>query len=261
MTLRLVQAPESPTSAVVIVYHSGASDGALRAAAPGACIGVETGPGFSHFYDQLGPGHATPLPQAIEQLRSLAGLASFAPSRTILCGWSEGCQAIRSQLQAGERPDACVAADGTHSASSFPAEHIAAWKAYASGAKAGDGAFFASCSAIVPGTYASTRATIERITGFSLNVAGPVSAPVPYSEGQCVVYVCTGDTAADHIDQGQIMLPRMLGEAFASNYSASSGGPRWLRSVAALALGLAVGMAGRRVWKRRGGLRATGRAR
>ncbi len=178
--------------------------------------------GFAHNYDQFGEGHLTPLPLAILALGNLCGM-NLSPSRVILGGWSEGCQGVRTQLNAGENPDAVCLADGTHSELSFPPERVASFRAYANAAKGGSGAFLASCSAIVPGTYASTRATLEKITGFAITQAGPVTDPVEYRQGQCVVYACTGQTAADHIDQGQILLPRMLGEAFSGNFARARG--------------------------------------
>src|SRR5262245_53630504 len=111
--MRIVQPGKGDVRDVVLVYHlSSAVDAALRAAAPSACIGNETGPAFKGFYSGTGPGRIAPLADALEDLRRRIG--RFNVGRIIVVGYSEGCQASRTHLRAGADPDAIVAADGTH---------------------------------------------------------------------------------------------------------------------------------------------------
>lgn len=222
MAIRLVQKPDSTEAPFVLVYHSGASDDSLRRAAPGALICVDTGKGFSGYYGAIGPGKIDDLPVAIEKGAELAGVVGFNPTQVILAGWSEGCQGIRTQLKAGRMPDAVVAIDGTHSSKVPAPDHIDPWKDIISRAKRGAGAFLASCSSIEPGSYNSTRTTLRLLTGFDLERSGPVDDPAVYEEGNCVVWSCDGNTAQDHINQGQIVLPKMLAMAVTGGFSSGA---------------------------------------
>jgi hypothetical protein len=223
MAIRLVQAPDAADSPFVIVYHSGAKDEALRRAAPGALICVDTGKGFSNYYGEIAPGKIDPLPEAISKGAQLANIDAYSPRQVILAGWSEGCQGIRTQLANGAMPDAVVAIDGTHSSKPPSPKHIDPWRDFIARAKAGSGAFLSSCSSIDPGSYNSTRDTLRILTGFDLDRRGPVNDPAVYQEGNCIVFSCEGTAAQDHIDQGQVILPRMLEMAVAGNYA--GGGP------------------------------------
>lgn len=224
MALRLVQKPASTEAPFVLVYHSGASDDSLRSAAPGALICVDTGKPFSGYYGATGPGKIDPLPEAIEKAAELADVVGFTPSQIVLAGWSEGCQGIRTQLKAGHVPDAVVAIDGTHSSKPPAPDHIDPWRAFANKAKAGSVGFLASCSSIDPGSYNSTRETLRLITGFDLERSGPVDDPAVYEEGNCVVWSCDGTAAEDHIAQGRIVLPKMLGLAVTGGFSSGGEG-------------------------------------
>ncbi len=246
MTLRLLQPPATPDAPLVLLYHYSGGE-KTKAAAPGAAIATETG--TQAQYNTLGPDGIASVADAIAQVGQLAQMPGYAPSLLVLGGWSAGCQAVRTHLRAGVMPDAVLACDGTHSAIPPTAAQIDPWKAYAEGAKAGRGAFLASCSSIDPPGFASTRATLRLITGFALDAFGTPEDPAITRDGQCIVYACSGDDAAAHIAQAEVLLPRMLGEALSGQFS--PGGGKGASGAAWAVLGALAGFFGFRLVRRR----------
>lgn len=215
--MNIISAPPDAQD-LVIVYHAG---GGLSF--PGAVVASETRPGFKGLYDKLGGDALTPLPDAIAEIGDKIGRPGWAPDRVILAGFSEGAQGVRTQLRAGYDVSGVVAADGTHAASNpdYP-NQIDPWKRFAAMARSGERVMLASHSTIQPPTYKSTRETLRLITGFPLAETGTITDPAVSQDGNLTVYSVEGDQAGDHVLQGQVMLPRMIGEALAGAPSVSS---------------------------------------
>jgi hypothetical protein len=242
--MNIISAP-SDAQDLVIVYHGG---GSLKF--PGAVVASETRPGFKQLYDTLGGEGITPLPDAIAEVGEKIGRPGWQPDRVVLAGFSEGCQGVRAQLRAGYDASAVVAADGTHAAASPNyASQIDPWKSFANLAKAGQRTMIASHSTI-PTTYKSTRETLRLITGFPLDDLGTADNPAVSQEGNLTVYSVDGTQAADHVLQGNVLMPRMIGEALtsapsvASLVGGASGGGWFMKALGAIGcagLGFALG--------------------
>ena len=215
MTLRLVHTGRGPLRDVVLVHYLGTyADPAVVAAAPDACIVNDTQTPTVR-YTHLGAGGILSLRDAVAWAVSKAG--PFTPSRLIVCGFSAGGQAVRTLLMdaahGGAAPDAVVVADGTH-ASRPPQEwQLSAWRGYIEGAKAGAKVAILSHTQILPPTYLGTRDTLRLLTGWPLEVAGPVDAPAVRRDGGLVVESYAGARAHDHELQAQVVFPRLLGRA------------------------------------------------
>lgn len=243
-----IQSAPSDATDLVIVYHAG---GGLNF--PGSVIASEVKPGFKGLYDKLGGDGITPLPDAVSEIADKIGRSGWQPNRIILAGFSEGAQGVRTQLRAGYDVSAAIAADGTHAAANpdYP-NQIKPWKDFADLAKAGDRVMIASHSTI-PTPYKSTRETLRLITGFPLAEAGTIDDPVVTEEGNLRVYSVDGTQAADHVLQGQVMLPRMISEALsgAPPISALSSPIVWWKKILMMTVGLGVGwMLGREIGSR-----------
>lgn len=206
MTMKLIAPGRGERREVVIVYHldphAGEIQGRIRSAAPDAIIINDTSNVGGYYLTPMG------LAATLEWGRKAAGALGLG--RSILVGFSAGCQALRAHLLAGARPDAIVAVDGTH-ASTPPheASQIKPWKDAASSARLGGPPLVASHTSIKPPTFLSTRETLELVTGWSL----PRFAEGRRQEGNLVVRSYPGADAAAHVDQARNALPRMLAEA------------------------------------------------
>lgn len=151
-------------------------------------------------------------------------------SRTVGAGWSQGCKGWRSQLAAGEEPDALVLADGIHGSlvGTEPYQgHVDTWRTFVEQAKRGDKVFFASdcghkyVETLQRGAYASVATMLRAITGWQLPDASArgrsAADPERHQEGLAVVYRSgeglSGPNGEAHVAHAQHVLPRMLREA------------------------------------------------
>jgi hypothetical protein len=206
--MRLVQAGTGAARDVVLVYHlAPEGDGAVRAAiGPGACILNETVPQASiGAYGTIGPGGLSTVVGAIGWAQGQAD--TFQPRRLMLAGFSAGYIAVRTQLLAGIDPDAVVVADGIQSPRPGSPADVKVWSHYADEATKGERVFVASHSTQGATGLLSTTETLRLVTGFPLDHAGPLDAPVVSRDGKLVVWSFSGN---DHHAQGYAVLPRML---------------------------------------------------
>jgi hypothetical protein len=206
VTLKLMSPGRGEARDLLVVFHVDPSAKSVQAdiinAAGDAIVVNETFAAFKSLY-----ASPTPLPKLMEWAVKEAG--AMAIRRVVLAGFSEGCQGVRSQLRAGMRPEAVIACDGTHASRPPAAEHIQPWRALAERAKAGECVFLASHTRIHT-EYLTTRETLELITGWKLTEKMAFKA-----EGKLCVYSWPGNTAAAHIEQRRLALPKMVAEAFA----------------------------------------------
>ncbi len=249
--MRLVQAGNGAKRDLAVVYHLNAkADDDLRAAfGPDACIVNDTVPQAEiGTYASIGPSGIASLADVLASAQAGTG-EGFEVARTILVGYSAGYLGVRTQLQAGEDPDAIVIADGIQAPrpGNVASPELAPWIAYADRARAGDRVFVASHTMQGPTNLLSTWEALQLITGFPLLQTGTLSSPAITSDGKLVVFSYMGN---DHQAQGYVVLPKLLDVA-TTLLSASSGlRMKWLKVIGfagLLTVGLAVGIAlGRR---------------
>lgn len=138
----------------------------------------------------------------------------------VLCGYSAGCQAVRSTLRTGTLPIAdrigIVAIDGTHA--SMPAEpwQLDVWRHAAEQARRGEKLFVATCTAQVytenlpPGQrFLSTLSVLRQAVDASLV---PLTPPDERHEGDLHVYAYASKAIDKdaHIEQQRETLPTLL---------------------------------------------------
>ncbi len=180
---------------------------------------------FRSNYRAVGQGQTArlaPLDEVIAWAKVKSG-GDIHPFAIALLGFSEGCQAVRAHLVAGEQPAAVVLVDGTHASLPKPDEdfEIEHYRVLFERARLGvPQAFIASHSDIrtdlIPQDqhpYMPTKAVLERITGWDLQ--GKPKDPVITREGNAVVYSCSGGTASDHVYEAREVLPRLLRDELA----------------------------------------------
>ncbi|NUP06719.1 MAG: CHAP domain-containing protein [Polyangiaceae bacterium] len=184
----------------------------------------------------------TDTPTSLEAARKLAGLSADAPLAA--CGYSGGCQPVRSLLLAAgpEAADAWVTIDGT--ADRFPTltpARIQAWAGLAAAARAGSVLWAATCiqqdyvEHLQSGAFASTRRVLQAATGLDLHGSmarapsgiradGTLSGPPAavelahrYVDGALVVesYASSHTDAAEHRAQAQVVYPRLIEDVVA----------------------------------------------
>lgn len=230
MTYRLVQKGAGDVRPLVIVYHLTAELDEIvrRACPPEALILNSTGAAFGGAYARVG----APAVQPLAAVRAYAkSLGAFELGRIVLVGFSEGCQAVRAHLTAGQWPDGALAADGSHASLPPSDVQIGPWKDMMAMAEGTDARFFASHTEIrtdrVKPPYMPTRQVLERVTGWALGPATPEDDPTaPYGATGYVVRESEtrhtrirsypGNAAKDHVHQAKLALPEQLQEMFES---------------------------------------------
>ncbi len=206
--MKLIQPGRGESRRLVVVYHLDPSASSIQrlvcAAAGDAIVINETLAAFQNQYSSV-----RPMSALVEWAKKASG--ALHVSQVVVAGFSEGCIAVRAHLLNGDNPDACIACDGTHS-SQPPVEktQLAPWRNYIDRAKRGERVFLGSHSAIVPPTYPSTRATLERVTGWTLGTVGAMR-----TEGKCRIRSYPGGDKEAHFKQGREILPLMISEAMA----------------------------------------------
>lgn len=200
--MRTIQQGTSPD--LVVLYLCGSHiDAAIRAAlGPGSTVVA--------FDDAQGQ-----TPAAVAQKLGLARVRSL-----VACGYSAGCQTVRSAMRTGALPIAerigVVAIDGTHA--SMPPEpwQFDVWRRIAEQARKGERLFVATCTAQVyteslpPGQrFLSTLTVLRQVVEPSLV---PLTPPDERHEEDLHVYAYASKSidAAAHIAQQREALPAML---------------------------------------------------
>ncbi len=215
MALRLVSAGRGEVRDLVVVYYLGAySDRKLRDACPPNTVIVNDTRKPTARYTRMRPNEGIdPLVSVREWAIRQSGALGI--DRTILLGFSAGCQALRTQLLAGEAPDAVVAVDGTHSGTQAAGWQIDPWRDYLDLALGDKAVFVASHTQIVPPGYASTRKTLERVTGWVLPGKFPGGLEwAEHQESSALVVSYPGANAAAHSNQATRYAPQLLSRAF-----------------------------------------------
>jgi hypothetical protein len=184
---RIIQRGAAPGPLVLVYHLNERANDALRLAAPTATIANDTVHG-SMYQD------AETIDKSIAEI----GGGPYAP--VVLAGFSAGGLATRRVLEQGSDPDALVIADGTYAMSE---SQMAAWKAYAAKARAGQRVMLASHSA-----YSAPNNTwhvLQEIAGVPL----PLNGENRFQDGNLIIL--SSPTA--HNYHGEVLLPRMVGEA------------------------------------------------
>lgn len=231
---------------MVVVYHLSATMDATLIAelGPKPVIVNVTRPPMRRLYAHRGPGGIETI-EALDRTARVDG-DHYTLRRVCLVGFSEGCQALRAHLFSGAQPWAVVAIDGTHSGWPKPYTplEIDPWRKAFDRARArpSDFVFVGTHSGLtyvetLPKPYASTKTTLERITGWSLTSAFSDGEPVHRQQGgahvlsygivgreEALKYQRDGDTwKASHIKQAREALPSVL-RSFISNDAGTGSG-------------------------------------
>jgi len=223
VALRVVQPGKGAKRALVVVYHlTSEIDAALRAAVGGTpavlnhTAPVEDGKATTGgAYFRVGQKGLRPMGELLELALQKTGAQVLSP--VLLCGFSEGAQAPRAHLTAGEDAHGIVAVDGIHGTWPTPEPfQVDPWRNYFSRAKAGERVWVATCSQIPTASDAPAktpvRLMLEKITGWGLGVGSKVE-PFALGQSQARVYSYAGKDAAAHVYQAKTVLPSAVREA------------------------------------------------
>lgn len=157
---------------VVVIAHGGVTD-PIRAAAPGAIVVSLVAKPLSGGYGSIGPGKVPPLFELVNGALQAAGGPSLG--RLILVGFSEGCQAVRAWLAAGEVPSAAIAIDGIHGSSPAPSSsQVIPWRSFFERARRGDRFGAVTATRIPTSGYLPTATMLPRVTGFPAPPGAPL---------------------------------------------------------------------------------------
>jgi len=215
--LTVIQKGSGPKRLCVIAFFVANREALLSQLPREACVVADLDKTGGRFALPVGRGGVDPIDKVLAQARAASGY--FEPSAVVLVGWSAGCQAVREILRSGARPDAVLALDGT-SGSCPPTEaQLAPWQAGAERARLGEMLLVLTHTLQVyteqlpvASRYLSTLSGCRAITGWPLEQAGPVAAPVFRREGGLVVasYRSARMDAAAHVEQQTKALPDLL---------------------------------------------------
>lgn len=149
---------------LIVIAHGGVTQ-AIREAAPGAIVvGLAQKP-LSGGYSAIGPGKVPPLAELVRGALEAAGGPFLG--RLVLVGFSEGCQAVRAWLAAGEVPTAVLAIDGAHGSSPAPSPaQVTPWRSFFDRARAGERFAAITATRIPTSGYLPTAAMLPILTGF-----------------------------------------------------------------------------------------------
>jgi len=147
----------------IVIAHGGLTP-AIRAVAPQACVVGLSFPPLKGHYALKGSG-AGMLPPLAELVKGALG--GVALRHLILVGFSEGCQAVRAWLAAGEVPSAVLAIDGAHGSKPSPsAAQVQPWRSFFARARAAQRPAVITATSIPTGNYLSTSTMLPILTGF-----------------------------------------------------------------------------------------------
>lgn len=137
----------------------------------------------------------------------------------ILAGFSEGCQGVRTQLNAGVLPSAVLAIDGIHASDPPEAWQIAPWRQTLERARAGECFFLHTTTEIPTFGYLSTRQMARLLWGDDVE-----SRAEPYElggvpcmmvqDGAAMLCLFDGQSAGSHVEQGRVILPAAISLAY-----------------------------------------------
>lgn len=208
---------------LVVIAHGGVTE-AIRAAAPGAAVVGVTFPPMKGHYAGIGPDKLPPLGELVRGALQQAGAAELG--RLVLVGFSEGCQAVRAWLAAGEVPSAAIAIDGIHGTKPAPSVgQVAPWRAFFSRSRAGERFGAVTATRIPTVTYLPTASMLPIVTGFPpaplLDKGGGSVAGIEGSpRDACAVLLSLGRAQAG--DLGASLVLGALVQAAVSEYDASA---------------------------------------
>jgi len=139
----------------------------------------------------------------------------------VVCGYSEGCKAVRAALRAGAIPIAdrlgVVCIDGTHASKPADDWQINVWKNLANDARRGDKLFVATCTNMTYVEHLHLNPFLATITVLRAAIdatLAPNSPPDERHEGDLHVYAYASDSidTKAHIAQQRETLPMVLGK-------------------------------------------------
>lgn len=212
---------------LIVVAHGGVTE-AIRAAAPDAVVVGVSFPPMQGFYAAVAPDKLPPLGDLVRGALQQSGASELG--RLVLCGFSEGCQAVRAWLGAGEVPSAAIAIDGIHGTKPAPsAAQVAPWRSFFGRARAGERFGAVTATRIPTVKYLPTAAMLPIVTGFQpaplLDKGGAVVAGGRLDACEVLLSLAgahTGDLGAS------LVLGALMGAA-ASEYAAAQGeGEGWI---------------------------------
>lgn len=187
-----------PRRDLIVVAHGGVTD-AIRAAAPGAIVvGLAQTP-MKGLYASIGPDKVPPLAELVRGALDKAGGPELG--QVVLCGFSEGCQAVRAWLAAGEVPSAVVAIDGIHGTKPAPsAGQVDPWRAFFARSRKGERFGVVTATRIPTVNYLPTATMLPIVTGFQpapvLDAATTTSGAIVRRPDACAVLLALlGPTA------------------------------------------------------------------
>jgi len=209
MSVHIVQSGRGVARPLVLGFLVGANlDTRLRDAfGPDPCI----------MTDSTGGPKGPRLGELVAFARRFAGFERV--SRLALIGYSAGCQRVRAMYLDGVRADAYLLVDGTHA--NLPPEgwQIAWLRDIAAEARAGRVLLVAThtlqtyVERLYPPSsrFASTIRVLRMATGFDLDDAGPLHAPLVTRQGQLWVFSYASGTAdaPAHVAQHDYALPML----------------------------------------------------
>lgn len=143
---------------LIVVAHGGTPVRLLELA-PRACVVGLNFPPFKQNY-HLG----AMLPPLASLVRGVLGEVPLG--NLLLVGFSEGCQAPRSWLAAGEVPSAVLAFDGTHASIPPTAGQLDPWRRFFDRARARERHAVVTATRIPTTGYMPTAEVLPLITGF-----------------------------------------------------------------------------------------------
>lgn len=228
---------------LIVIAHGGVTETIRQVAPEAAIVGIGF-PALKGHYVLKGQG-AGMLPPLVEIVRAAIPASEGCQlRRLVLCGFSEGCQAVRAWLAAGEVPSAVLVIDGAHGSKPTPSEaQVIPWRQFF--ARAINAGRYAAITAtrIPTTTYLPTATMLPILTGFPppppLVTSGasiepetvwqqmPAWSGVPYQRavrGQLVAEQWPGTDGPAHVQQAREVLPRLLGESLAAMTV-----PAWVR--------------------------------
>lgn len=208
---------------LVVIAHGGATD-AIRAAAPGAIlVGLAQKP-MAGLYSAIGPGKVPPLAELVRGALEAAGGPELG--RLVLVGFSEGCQAVRAWLAAGEVPTAAIGIDGIHGSKPAPsAAQVDPWRAFFDRARAGERFGAVTATRIPTVTYLPTATMLPIVTGF------PAAPSEPDAVGALLALASSWQPHTGFVGAESLLLSALQGAAGleASREVRAGEDPGWVR--------------------------------
>lgn len=211
--IRVVQAGDvSQVRNVVLIYHADpqAIGSLVAKACPGAVVATQV---FEPFKLKYTPQNLPALAAELAEIQNQIG-GAWQIGSLILCGFSEGCQGVRTQVSRGNVPSAIVCADGLHAAIPLSEAQIAPLKAYCALARARERVAYLSHTQIDTTGYLPTKTVTPAVAAFT-------PAAQTFSDGDATItregdlwmFAYPGKDAPAHVRQAKEVLPVMASGA------------------------------------------------